>query len=263
MDQGDGTNDSRGLSAPVAALEQGEIDDVYDTGFQLVRQDLGDLPINLPSSPNYPTLYEAGASHILFPDGGDNIPDSLGSVVAVWLGTIVDDEADGQPSVLANGDDVNDESDDEDGVEIVGSLLAGGTGTFNITLNSSAPTVVTYGLWLDWNNDGVFDDFYSGAVTTTSPVVDTVLVDVPADWTGTLYYRTRAFGDGYVPTADDYQGTWTNGEVEDYLEGSPTAVTLRDAMAVNDESLTRVALLVSIMVMTLVTVRVVRRREQS
>ena len=41
---GDGTNDSKGLSVTVAALEQGEIDDVYDSGFKLVRQDLGDLP---------------------------------------------------------------------------------------------------------------------------------------------------------------------------------------------------------------------------
>ena len=48
-----------------------------------------------------PDVFASGAAHILFPDGGDGVPDSLDGVPAVWLGTIVDDEGDGQASIAA------------------------------------------------------------------------------------------------------------------------------------------------------------------
>ena len=154
-------------------------------------------------------------------------------------------------------------ADDEDGVTTVAVLTAGATESFTITVNSSAPTTVGYGLWIDFTAGGVFDAFYSGSVTTSSPTDVVVAVPVPSGWQGNAYYRVRVFADGYVPTMADSAGTFVNGEVEDYVIGTPTTVTLRDAGAVNGDAITRVALLVSIVVMTLVTVRVVRRREQN
>jgi hypothetical protein len=74
---------------------EGTIDTGYDFGFYTPRLDLGDAPNA------YQTLFGQGAAHIVFPDGGDGRPDTAGSRPAVWLGSIVDVEADGQPTTDA------------------------------------------------------------------------------------------------------------------------------------------------------------------
>jgi hypothetical protein len=95
-------------------------------------------------------------------------------------------------------------------------------------------------MWFDWNLDGSFDAFYNGFGDTLSPLDVPVSVRVPdgtapGDPSGgyvvntVVYVRVRAYT---APlTSADYQGTFVNGEVEDYWYkfdsgGTMTPVTL-------------------------------------
>jgi hypothetical protein len=226
---GDPAADSNGTS-DTAAPAQGQTDLTYDSGF-VGATDLGDLPENIGGSPDYPTLFAPGPSHIVFPDGGDpdNDPDTTNGRAAVWLGLTIDTELEGQPSTAADGDGA-----DEDGALFAESgWLAGGTSTIDLTLNSSESNItVYYGVWIDWNYDGDFTDvddgFYAGSGVTGSPVVATVNVSIPASYvTNTpVYFRMRV-ADAPLGAAD-YLGTIVNGEVEDYRwVFGPTAVNFQ------------------------------------
>jgi hypothetical protein len=206
----------------------------YDSGFYTQRLDLGDLPQGIDGSPNYPTIFNPGPAHIVFPDGPDpdTNPDTTNGVPAVWLGMTVDTELEGQPSANALGDGA-----DEDGLAFASSgWIPGQTSVVSITLNSSASGVtVYYGLWIDWNANGNFfdtdDGFYSGSGVTHSPVVVPVVVSVPGSYTANnVYFRVRTYD---APlTRADYQGTLVNGEVEDYLRKfGPTAVIIASFIA--------------------------------
>lgn len=207
-------------------VTSGQVVNNVDAGFYTPRLDLGDLP----ESP-YKTTFLPGPAHIIFPDGGDYIPESYGGVPAVWLGTIVDTETNGQPTTYAKGDD-NAGAKDEDGLILPATgWQANGTNNATIVLNASASGVtVNYGLWIDWTYSdglGVFDAFYNGSGVTTSPVSITVPISVPSGYVAysSVYMRLRASPNPL--TSADYQGTIVNGEVEDYwYRLGPTAVTL-------------------------------------
>lgn len=218
-DQVDG--DSDGAAETVTVL-QGETDNSYDFGFNGNR-DMGDLPENISGSPNYPTLFVNGPANTVFPDGGDGEPDTAGGLIAVWLGDVVDTELEGQPDANALGD-----GSDEDGLWCqYQSWVAGSTADVIVRINSSDPTTVYFGLWIDWDLDGVFDDFYAGSGTTASPTNVTVTIDIPTSFTQSdlIYIRLRASTSPL--TSNDYRGTFLNGETEDYkFPYSPTAVTM-------------------------------------
>jgi hypothetical protein len=224
-DQDDGDSDG---ASEIATVAQGEVDPSYDFGF-LGNVDLGDLPDDIGGSPDYPTRFSPGPSHVIFP-ATNGVPTTTNGIPAVWLGLVVDTESNGQPSATAAGDDNS--GDDEDGVAFDSDDWLAGTDTdFVITLNSSESGVtVYYGLWIDWNADGDFDDaddgFYSGFGATGSPVTVTVLISVPAGFSSGSAVYIRARASDAPPSFDDYQGTIVNGEVEDYYDGHPTAVTL-------------------------------------
>jgi hypothetical protein len=225
--------DSNGTSTVVTTLVQGQTDLTYDSGFYTIRLDLGDLPDSLAGLPDYPTFFSPGPAHVIFPDtNGNNIPVTTpDGRIAVWLGTIVDVEPDGFPSGTASGDDSNG-ANDEDGLVLADSgWVAGESSTATIKLNSSAPTTVYFGLWIDWTGDGVFDAFYSGQGLTESPVDVFSNVYVPGDYKAgsNVYFRLRA--SDFSLAEEDYEGTIVNGEVEDYWYtfqsgGTPTPVTL-------------------------------------
>lgn len=230
---GDDALDSEGTSVK-AVFYQGVTDNTYDIGLYSGRVDLGDLP------PNYPTVFSTGPAHTIFTDANnDDIPETVDGSAAIWLGTLVDAEPDGQPGVSARGDDIL-TVDDEDGFQFADTgWLPGAISDVTITLNGSKPGVrVYYGLWIDWGANGSFDDandgFYSGyGVTATSPVDITRTVSVPLDYVAnsSVYFRLRASTTALLQT--DYQGTLINGEVEDYLQSfSPTAVELISLEAV-------------------------------
>lgn len=211
-----------------------------DFGF-LGQSDLGDLPDNIGGSPNYATYYSPGPSHIVFPDSGSDGPDTTDNVIAVWAGATVDVETNGQPDANATGDGT-----DEDGLAFASTgYTAGDSQDVTITLNSSEPTTVYYGLWIDWGQDGTFEDFYNGSGATSSPVDVTQAINVPTDYGNNdelVYFRLRVSDSAL--TSSDYNGTIVNGEVEDYVNGfGPTAVKLSSFEAHSPKALSTIALL--------------------
>jgi len=86
----------------------------------------------------------------------------------------------------------------------------------DITLNASVTETVSYGLWIDWDNDGTFDDFYNGAVATTGPTVTSVAVTTPATFNSSQTVNIRLRADDEAFAIGDFAGERTNGEVEDF-----------------------------------------------
>ena len=164
--------------------------------------DRGDLPDSYST-----TNATSGASHVQ--------TDGL-----LYLGNIVDTEADGQPSADALGDNING-TNDEEGVQNTTVLIRDQVTVFDIV--SSGDGVV--GAWIDWDGSGAFDqpnEFYTMTVQAGN---NQLLVTVPADYAlQILPTRFRLYEPGTVITFDDYAGVAMSGEVEDYLWSVPTSV---------------------------------------
>jgi len=178
----------------------------FDFAFDLSDLDFGDLPSNYAVS-----LSQNGAYHII----NNN-----------WkLGSNIDAESDGLPSVEADGDD-NDNFDDDDGIEFLNQ------GNWEESTNQCI--VVTYDIptdetayvvgWIDWDDDGTFvnDMVLNGSVSAgNSP--DTFCFNVPssvnleAGWTNS---RFRLFAEEPDVPAFSFNGLPSGdsliGEVEDY-----------------------------------------------
>lgn len=164
----------------------------------------------------------------LYLDYGD-APDSYGTLLASngarhaiiqghSLGPIVDAEPDGQPSPLADGDDINPAGapDDEDGVLLPPFITAGAVE--NVTIDGG-PSGGMLDAWIDFDGNGVFDhpaEHLWGAMSTPlAPGPNLPLAfTVPAGATsGPTYARFRISNQGgLLPT-----GFAPDGEVEDYL----------------------------------------------
>ena len=157
--------------------------------------DFGDAP-----EPTYPTLLASdGARHTL--DG------------ILFLGSSADEEADGQPTVQADGDDTDVNGDDEDGVTFASILNPGG----GVTVNVDASTTCFLNTWIDFNADGDWDDVGEQVFTDEALVsgINSLTISVPLDATvGTATvarFRVDSTG-GLLPT-----GAASDGEVEDHL----------------------------------------------
>jgi len=153
----------------------------------------------------------------------DNGPrHQLGVSNAPYLGACVDSDGGFAQNIAANADDLAagtttgtcSGGDDEDGVAFSGSFTPGATAAFSVT--SGGPTPCTLDAWVDWNQNGVFND--NGEQIAASLVIPigapTVLNPaVPANaLPGTTYARFRcSSAGGLAPT-----GPAADGEVEDY-----------------------------------------------
>ncbi|MCP4542822.1 MAG: hypothetical protein GY832_37345 [Chloroflexi bacterium] len=134
------------------------------------------------------------------------------------LGPIVDPEPDGQPSPLADGDDLNPPGapDDEDGVTLAPFLTAGTPGTVIV---DGGPSGGMLDAWIDFNGNGIFDDpaehLFGGISILLGPGPNPPLA-FPVPLTavpGSTYARFRLSNTGgLAPT-----GFAPVGEVEDYL----------------------------------------------
>lgn len=172
-------------------------------------------------------------------DFGD-APDSYGTLLAnngawhftsliVHLGLSVDGDADGQPGVLANGDDTDAEGDDDDGVTLPSALVLNTTA--NISIEASIAGFVNG--WVDFNLNGNFNDpgeliFNQQAVMAGANALSFA---VPAGATiGSSYARFR-FTQGPSPTVPT--GQQTTGEVEDYAVNiTNTQFSIDDPVAI-------------------------------
>ena len=160
-----------------------------------VISDFGDAP-----EANYPTLLSSnGARHSI--------------IAGFFLGSSIDDELEGQPSVDANGDGA-----DEDGVEFNSELVV--DGVTDITVTTSLPGLLD--AWIDFNVDGDWNDsdeqvFSSSSLTAGA---NSLTVTVPdSAQIGTTYARFRLSTAGGLSPS----GAAFDGEVEDYQ------VTIRSA----------------------------------
>ncbi len=181
--------DSMDLAFAITGLEEAEEPEL----------DFGDAP-DSPAAPQYPTLLSNnGARHIIVP--------------GVFMGTLIDAEPDGQPTVGADGDDLNNLAD-EDGVVFLTPLVAGQTATVQISISV---TGYIYG-WLDFNANSTWADpgeqiINSGLVM--GPGTYSFPFTVPATAAiGNTYARFR-FTTFSMPLG--YAGLAFDGEVEDYL----------------------------------------------
>ena len=170
--------------------------DVDAIAFGETEKDWGDAP---ESGSLYPTtLSRDGARHRI--------------VAGMFLGALIDSEADGQPTPSADGDDIA-FSDDEDGVVFTSALYQGQLAS--VTVTASKPGLlsawINFNLANGWNDasDQIFADLPLAAGTNY------LTFTVPSIGAAAAYqtfarfrYSTQA---GLTPT-----GLAQDGEVEDY-----------------------------------------------
>ncbi|MHC4332776.1 MAG: DUF7901 domain-containing protein [Planctomycetota bacterium] len=190
---------SGGGLPPDGPASDGEVEDhlvvIEDAPLEL---DYGDAP-----DPCYPTwLINGGARHVI---GGPFFCDALG-------GDAPDADADGQPTALADGDDLDADGDDEDGVTIPNFNQGQSS---NILFNvCNAPGGANVQIWIDWDGSGSWENpaerVYSNlhfngnySVPITAPATSVV---------GLTFARCR------ISTAGGLRpdGLANDGEVEDH-----------------------------------------------
>ena len=164
------------------------------------NRDYGDGPVT------YPEVYHRA----LTDSNSDNIPDGASDV---WLGEQVGFE------ISPNGG--NDQFDDAISFgsapgEFPLIPVAGAPYNVDITVNSTKVDTVFYAMWIDWDEDGIYEDFYTGSqITTGSGSEDaTVNIMAPLAVGNTVNIRVRADDNPFAPT--DFTGGKTNGEAEDF-----------------------------------------------
>lgn len=168
-------------------------------------------------------------------DFGD-LPDSYGtllgsdgarhSVNGVYLGTAPDVDGEGRASSNATGDNATG-INDEDGVTRAAGEHWTANAVVHLNINVTGSTAFLVA-WIDWNNDGDFDDpgeqLIVGSLAAGNNVVP---LTIPAAYpTGQLLNARFRVYDG-APVVISYKGLVTGGEVEDYQWlFNPTAVSL-------------------------------------
>ena len=129
------------------------------------------------------------------------------------MGSSIDDELEGQPSVDANGDGA-----DEDGIEFNSELVV--DGETDITVTTSLPGLLD--AWIDFNADGDWNDSDEQVFSSSSLLAgaNSLTVTVPdSAQIGATYARFRLSTAGGLSPS----GAAFDGEVEDYQ------VTIRSA----------------------------------
>lgn len=156
-------------------------------------EDFGDAP-----DPSYPTLLaNLGARHTIVP--------------GFYLGSLVDGEADGNPTALADGDGLDGTPDDEDGVAFTSALYPNATATLEVL--ASLPGLLN--AWFDFNQDGDWADT-GEQIFADLPVaagLNQLTISIPAEaLVGHTFVRFRLSSTGGL----SFDGPAADGEVEDY-----------------------------------------------
>ena len=179
-----------GVTNFTGAAADGEVEDYL---ISVEDTDWGDAPAGYPT-----TDAEEGARHA----GGSGLR----------LGTAWDAEATGVHSAGADADDLAGAPDDEDGVVLIGDLVAGSTVTVRVV--ASAPGLLN--AWIDMNANASWDEAADHVFTDTALVAGTndLTLAIPPDMAGGLHaarFRLSTAG-GLSPS-----GLAPDGEVEDYV----------------------------------------------
>ena len=173
--------------------------------FQIAITDLADGEIDFGDAPaSYPTqIKDNGARHI------------IGSL---FLGSFIDAESDGQPSDNASGDDLKGKvpnTDDEDGIAFAVSAIASPNVPTLSSIVAYATADAKLDAWIDFNQDGDWNDSGEQILASVSVVSGANLVafTIPAGAKpGTTFSRFRLSSAGGLTTT----GQAEDGEVEDY-----------------------------------------------
>jgi hypothetical protein len=187
---------SVGPLVPTGLAQDGEVEDyAVRIEEEIPTLDFGDAP-----DQPYPTLLVSnGARHLVVP--------------GVLLGTNIDAELNGQPTVNADGDDLAGIPDDEDGVTFTSPLVPG----FNTTVQVVASAPGFLNAWVDFGRDGSWIQAADQIFTAypLNPGVNNLVFFVPAGAvSGTNTYARFRFS-ATVPGLS-YAGPAPDGEVEDY-----------------------------------------------
>ena len=202
--------------------EDGEVEDYIQFIEQIPPDefDWGDAPDD-PTAAGYPTLSTSnGARHL------------VGS--GLLMGVSVDNEPDGQPTNLADGDDINGFPDDEDGVKLSTLAIKGYTALVEVITNGPG----FLNAWADYNDNRSWleADEHIFIDEPLNPGVNLLNLPIPEDAVfGRLYFRFRFSS---VPGLS-FDGPAPDGEVEDYrfkvhqgtrplIEVTPTDVAVLD-----------------------------------
>ncbi|MEM8907021.1 MAG: LruC domain-containing protein, partial [Bacteroidota bacterium] len=140
----------------------------------------------------------------------DLLDDNTPNYKMVWLGPKVSEDASNPGNAAGNGDEF------DDGVRYSTSFRPGGTSVLNLDLSTNmTDKEVFYGLWIDWNNDNTFDDFYTGSSAVTTSKTVSVNINVPSNFSaGKVAIRARVGETAFVNNHS--AGELHLGEVEDY-----------------------------------------------
>ena len=144
----------------------------------------------------------------------DSGPSHFGSLT-LRIGSLLDSEANGQPGLLANGDDTIG-LDDEDGIGVVEYFPNGFFTLFVDVFNSIGSNATLYG-WMDLDVDGVFELSERRSATVTNGTAGPVALDwgsISSAATNDTYLRLRLSSDS---AAASPSGEASDGEVEDHL----------------------------------------------
>lgn len=166
--------------------------------------DSGDLTI---------ASYGTPKAYVNVDENNDNVPDAIGSI---WLGSLVDYETNctNLGNIDANADDLGN-VDDEDGLGSQTSVFTPGQPyIFDIMANSNGSQTVQVGLWIDWDNNGSFEDFYNTTINTSSPAIGSINTNSPIGASNNFAYRV-AVRLGSAFSSADYAVEIINGEYED------------------------------------------------
>ena len=187
-----------------------------------VQRDYGDAPGMYPD-----------AWHRKMTDSDDN--NVLDGATDVWLGTNTDFEISQASSVSADGDTNDDAMTFGSGAgQFPLAIEPGQSFNVDITVNSSVADDVYYGMWIDWDEDGTYDNFYSGSQVTASPATATISVTAPMT-TGATTINVRLRADDEPLVSADFQGGKSNGEVEDYQAAVVLPVDLVSFTAITED----------------------------
>jgi uncharacterized repeat protein (TIGR01451 family) len=173
------------------------------TTITITGTDFGDAPTSLTAIDATLTNTYPSASHTL--DG------------MTFLGDRVDADAANPPNINADGDDLNGSPNDEDGVTfpLAGTNRVLSSGQSN-TLSIKASRAGILNAWIDWNQDGDWNDTAEQIATNVNLTAGSNTLTITTPNTaphGATYARFRFSNtSGLGPTG----ATTANGEVEDY-----------------------------------------------
>ena len=145
----------------------------------------------------------------------DLLEDDQPDFKMVWLGDYVTHELLDPSNPQATGDTA------EDGLGVPAAIVSGDALSLTLDLHANAPDLQAYwGVWIDWDLDGNYDDFLSGDVMVTDRMILPVEVVVPEDYTEEQYAVRARVSLGSI-VAEHFSGDVLEpGEVEDYIFSS-------------------------------------------